>query len=128
MAAIDARFAALKDDRLALERARFRPPQGEERLSEDSYYELRAEIEREQEQLDRRRLVNREAQPLKDALKHDWAIEAWLDKPIEYRRSIIKLVCERIEVAKAPMKGGGVKGTQGPQFDPTRIKIVFADE
>jgi site-specific DNA recombinase len=128
MDAIDARFAELEDNKLALERAAFNPPQGVKRLPTESYWELRTEIEREQEQLQRRRVVNREAQPLKDALKHDWTIEAWLTKPVEYRRTIIKLVCERIEVTKAPMKGGGVKGTQGPHFDPTRVKITFADE
>jgi hypothetical protein len=86
----------------------------------------RTEIEAEQEQLQRRRVVTRAAQPLKTALKQDWTIEAWNAKPIEYRRTIIKLVCKRIEVTKAPMKGGGMKGAQGPYFDPERIQITFA--
>jgi len=128
MEAIDARFAELEDDKLALERAAFRPPQGVTRLPTERYWQLRTEIEREQETLQRRRVVNRAAQPLKDALKHDWTIEVWLSKPVEYRRTIIKLVCERIEVAKAPMKGGGVKGTQGPHFDASRIKIQFVGD
>jgi DNA invertase Pin-like site-specific DNA recombinase len=128
MAAIDARFAELEDNKLALERAAFNPPQGVTRLPTERYWQLRSEIEREQEQLQRRRVVNREAQPLKDALKHDWTIEAWLAKPVEYRRTIIKLVCERIEVDKAPMKGGGVKGTQGPHFDASRIRMRFVGD
>jgi DNA invertase Pin-like site-specific DNA recombinase len=126
MDAIDARFAELEDNKLALERAAFNPPRGVKRLDTERYWELKTEIEREQEQLQRHRAVNREAQPLKDALKHDWTIEAWLNKPVAYRRTLIKLVCERIEVAKAPMKGGGMKGTQGPRFDPERIKVKLA--
>jgi hypothetical protein len=128
MDAIDARFAELEDNKLALERAAFNPPQGVKRLPTEHYWKLRTEIEAEQEQLQRRRVVSRAAQPLKVALKQDWTIEAWLAKPVEYRRTIIKLVCKRIEVAKAPMKGGGMKGAQGPYFDPERIRITFADE
>jgi site-specific DNA recombinase len=128
MDAIDARFAELEDNKLALERAAFNPPQGVKRLDTQRYWELRTEIEREQEQLQRRRVVSRAAQPLKVALQQDWTIEAWQAKPVEYRRTIIKLVCGRIEVAKAPTKGGGVKGTQGPHFDPERIQITFADK
>jgi DNA invertase Pin-like site-specific DNA recombinase len=128
MDAIDARFAELEDNKLALERAAFNPPQGVKRLPTEHYWKLRTEIEAEQEQLQRRRVVSRAAQPLKVALKQDWTIEAWLAKPVEYRRTIIKLVCKRSEVAKAPMKGGGMKGAQGPYFDPERIRITFADE
>jgi DNA invertase Pin-like site-specific DNA recombinase len=123
MAAIDARFAQLKDDRLTLHKAFTRPPTGQPRLDEAFYYEQLDEIATELEQLQRRRLVNREAQPLREALQQSWTVELWEARSMEERRALIKLVCELIEVAKAPMKGGGVKGTQGPRFDPERIRI-----
>jgi site-specific DNA recombinase len=128
MAAIDAQFAELKADKLRLNKAYFRPPTGQPKLEEDFYYEQLDEIAVELEQLNRRRLVNREAQPLKDALKQTWTVQEWEGRPLGWRRSVIKLVCERIEVAKAPTKGGGVKGTQGPYFDPDRVRVAFADE
>jgi hypothetical protein len=83
MAAIDARYAELEDDKLALERARFRSPQGVERLPEERYYELRSEIEREQEQLRRRRIVNRDAHPLREALGREWTVNAWESEALE---------------------------------------------
>jgi DNA invertase Pin-like site-specific DNA recombinase len=128
MAAMDARFAELQDAKAALEDDRYRPPKGRKPLEADTYWTRRGAIEDEQEQLQRRRLVNRDAQPLRDALKQEWTAQEWESKPLEWRRAVIKLVCERIEVAKAPMKGGGVKGKQGPHFDPSRIKVTFADE
>jgi site-specific DNA recombinase len=128
MEAIDARFAELEDAKLALEDDRYRPPPGMKPLPSEIYWTRRTEIEAEQEQLQRRRVVTRAAQPLKVALRQEWTIEAWNAKPIEYRRTIIKLVCKRIEVVKAATKGGGVKGMQGPHFDPERVQITFADE
>jgi hypothetical protein len=77
MAAIDARYAELEDNKLALERAGFNPPQGVKRLPTERYWELRTEIEREQEQLQRRRIVNRDAQPLREAMRHYWTVEEW---------------------------------------------------
>src|SRR4029450_9576451 len=63
IAAIDTRYAELEDNKLALERAAFNPPQGVKGLPVEHYWDLRAEIEREQEQLQRRRIVNRDALP-----------------------------------------------------------------
>jgi len=126
MAAIDAKYAELEDDKLTLERARFRPPQGEERLSEERYYELRAEIEREQEQLQRRRVVNRDAQPLREALREEWTVEGWEARPLEWRRAVIKLVCERIEVARKIGHGGARKGRLGAEHNPDRVKVKLA--
>jgi hypothetical protein len=112
MAAIDARFAELEDNKLALERAAFNPPQGVTRLPTESYWTLRTEIEREQETLQRRRLVNRDAQPLREALGHEWTPEEWRSTPIESRRAVIKLVVERIEV--------------GSVHNPERIRVKLA--
>jgi site-specific DNA recombinase len=125
MAAMDARFAQLVDDKRALEDARFRPPLGMKRLEEDRYYELLAEIQREQEQLQRRRLVNREAQPLREALGQEWTIEEWESRPLEWRRDVIRLVVERIEVSPVGRRGGE-KGHLGAVHNPDRIKVKLA--
>jgi site-specific DNA recombinase len=125
MAAIDARYAELEDDKLALERARFRPPQGKERLAEERYYGLRDEIEREQQQLERRRIVNRDAQPLREALAQDWTFEEWGSKPLEWRRAVLRLVVERIEVAPT-VNRGAAKGRLGAVHNPDRIRVKLA--
>jgi len=125
MAAIDARYAELEDDKLALERARFRPPQGVERLPEERYYELRTEIEREQEQLRRRRIVNRDAHPLREALGREWTVQAWESEPLEWRRAVIGLVVERMEVSPTPRRGAE-KGHLGGVHNPDRIKVKMA--
>ena len=125
MAAIDARYAELEDNKLALERAAFNPPQGVKRLPTERYWELRAELEQEQGQLERRRTVSRDAQPLKEALAQEWTVQGWEAQPVEWRRAIIKLVTERIEVARALVRVAK-KGQCGTLFDPDRVRIKFA--
>jgi DNA invertase Pin-like site-specific DNA recombinase len=125
MAAIDTRYAELQDNKVALNRAAFNPPQGVKRLPPDEYYELLAEIEREQGQLQRQRAVNRDAQPLKDALAHEWTLQAWQAEPVEWRRGIIKLVCERIEVSPVSQRGA-TKGHVGAVHNPDRIRVKLA--
>jgi site-specific DNA recombinase len=127
MAAIDTRYAELEDNKLALEDAAFNPPAGVKRLPRERYWELRTAIEQEQEALQRRRVVNREAEPLRAALKQSWTLDEWRAKPIEYRRAIIKLVTERVEVIK-PARYGAKKGEKGAKFDPERVRVIFADE
>jgi hypothetical protein len=123
MAAIDARYAELEDDKLALERARFRPPQGVERIPEERYFEQWTEIRRKQEHLQRRRFVNRDAHPLREALGREWTVEAWEIEPLEWRRAVIRLVVERIEVARKVGHGGAEKGHLGAVHNPDRIKV-----
>jgi hypothetical protein len=125
MAAIDARYAELEDNKVALERAAFNPPQGVKRLPTERYWELRAEIEREQETLQRRRVVNRDAQPLREALGREWTIEEWEAQALEFRRAIIRLVVERIEVHPA-LQRGAPKGHLGAVHNPDRIKVKLA--
>jgi hypothetical protein len=105
IAAIDTRYAELEDNKLALERAAFNPPQGVKRLPTERYWELRTEIEREQEALQRRRIVNRDAQPLREALREEWTVREWGSRPLEWRRAIIRLVVERIEVTRKIPRG-----------------------
>jgi DNA invertase Pin-like site-specific DNA recombinase len=126
MAAIEARYAELEDDKLALERAAFRPPRGVGRLPTERYWKLRTEIEREQETLQRRRIVNRDAQPLREALRHEWTIEEWESRPLVWRRAVIRLVVERIEVMRKIGHGGAEKGHRGAVHNPDRIKVKFA--
>jgi DNA invertase Pin-like site-specific DNA recombinase len=126
MAEIDVRYAELEDDKLALERAAFRPPQGVPRLPTERYWELRTEIEREQETLQRRRIVNRDAQPLREALRRDWTIKEWEARPLEWRRALVRLVVERIEVMRRIGHGGAEKGHRGAVHNPDRIKVKLA--
>jgi DNA invertase Pin-like site-specific DNA recombinase len=126
IAAIDARYAELADNRLALERAAFNPPRGVTRLDTERYWQLKAEIEREQEQLDRRRVVNRDAQPLREALGQEWTVQEWEEMLLEWRRAVIRLVVERIEVTRKIGHGGAEKGHLGAVHNPDRIKVKLA--
>jgi hypothetical protein len=125
MAAIDARYAELENSKVDLERAAFNPPQGVRRLPLETYWQLREEIEEEQGQLQRRRVVNRDAQPLREALGREWTHEAWEAEPLEWRRAIIRLVVERIEVSPVGRRGAE-KGHLGAVHDPDRIKVKMA--
>jgi DNA invertase Pin-like site-specific DNA recombinase len=125
IAAIDARYAELEDNKLALERAAFNPPQGVNRLPTGRYWELRTEIEREQEALQRRRIVNRDAQPLREALGQEWTVQKWQSRPLEWRRAVLRLVAERIEVTPVPQRGAA-KGHIGAVHNPDRIKVKLA--
>ena len=126
MAAIDDRYAELEDKKLALERAAFHPPQGMMRLPTERYWELRTEIEREQETLQRRRTANRDAQPLREALRHDWTAEEWRSRPLEWRRAVLRLVVERIEVMRKIGHGGAEKGHLGAVHNPEKIRVKLA--
>jgi hypothetical protein len=124
METIDGWYAELQDNKMALEEAAFNPPPGIERLPREWYRELRTQIELEQERLQRMRVVNREAESLKAALKQTWTMGGWRAKPLEYRRAMLKLVTERIEVHKPTVRGH--RGILGSQFDTERVKIKFA--
>jgi hypothetical protein len=72
------------------------------------------------------RAVSREVQPLKAVMKRIWTEESWLAQPLEWRRDILHLVTERIEVAPDPGHGGGKKGGMGGTFNPDRVIVKFA--
>jgi DNA invertase Pin-like site-specific DNA recombinase len=126
-AATDARFAELQDAKLALEEAAFNPPAGMKRLPRERYWTLRTQIEAEQEQLQRRRVVSREAEPLRAAVRETWTEEAWQARPLEYRRAILRVACARIEVARDENQGGAKKGQLGGTHNPERVRVTFAD-
>jgi site-specific DNA recombinase len=127
-AAIDARFAELEDAKRALEEDRYHPPPGAKPLPSDRYWERRTEIEEEQEQLQRRRVVSREGEPLRAALKQQtWTEEDWRTRPLEYRRAVLRIACERIEVMPVPKREQGAeKGHFGAVHNPDRIKVKLA--
>lgn len=127
-AAIDARFAELQDAKTTLEDDFYNPPPGMKRLPRDRYWTLRTQLEAEQEQLQRRRTVSREAEPLRAALRESWTEEAWEAKPLEYRRAILRIACERIEVVRDDAHGAAKKGQLGGTHNPERVRITFADE
>ena len=108
-----------------LERAAFNPPQGVKRLPTERYWELRTEIEREQETLQQRRIVNRDAQPLREALQQKWTVQEWGSRPLEWRRAVIRLVVERIEVAPTSRRGA-TKGHLGAVHNPDRVRVKLA--
>jgi site-specific DNA recombinase len=122
--AMNARYAELEDNKLALEEAAFNPPAGVMRLPHERYWELRAQIEQAQEQLQRWRVLNRETAPLKEALKQTWTEASWQAKPVEWRRAVIELVTERIEVHRPVVVARHRR--VGAQFDPERVKIKLA--
>jgi DNA invertase Pin-like site-specific DNA recombinase len=125
LAEIDARYAELEEGKLELEQATFNPPRGQRRLELQRYYALREEIEREQGQLSRRRVVNRDAQPLKEALCQEWSIEEWEAQPMEYRRAIVRIVVGSIVVSPVARRGSE-KGRFGAVHNPERIAITLA--
>jgi hypothetical protein len=95
------------------------------KLPTERYWELLTEIEREQETLQRRRVVNRDALPLREALHQEWTVEEWGSRPLEWRRAVIRLVVERIEVAPTPQRGA-TKGHLGSVHNPDRIRVKLA--
>jgi DNA invertase Pin-like site-specific DNA recombinase len=126
-AAIDARFAELEEAKAALEDDRYNPPPGMKPLPAERYWTRRGEIEAEQEQLQRRRVVSREAEPLRAALRETWTEEAWRAKPLEYRRAVLRIACQRIEVTRDERQGGAKKGQLGGTHNPERVRVTFAD-
>ena len=128
VAAIHARMDELAESKLTLDQARYYPPPGKPRITDDRYYALLEQIESEERELSRSTAVGREASVLIEALDFGaQAAEVWAERAIEWRRRILKLICKRVEVT--PFRGLYVKGKRGgSSFDPERVSITFADE
>jgi hypothetical protein len=69
--------------------------------------------------------VNRDAHPLREALGREWTVQAWESEPLEWRRAVIALVVERMEVSPTPRRGAE-KGHRGGVHNPDRIKVKMA--
>ncbi len=124
MVAIDERYAELQDRKLALEEAAFSPPAGFERLSRQRYWELRGQIEQEQEQLQRARPTNRELEPLKRATKQAWTLQRW--KPRRSTTDERSSARDRAHRGCRSVRRGARKGQVGERFDPERVKVKLA--
>jgi hypothetical protein len=70
--------------------------------------------------------VNRDAHPLREAVGQEWTVEDWRSRALEWRRAVIRLVVERIEVARKVGHGGAEKGHLGAVHNPDRIKVKLA--
>jgi len=122
--ALHARQQELNESLLVLAQA-LNPPAGKPRMHIDVYWAEVDRIEAEREQLSRRLAVTREAALLAETLSEEWAPETWASKPVEWKRAIISLVTERIEVSPE-LRGPVGSGVFGNRFDPERVKIKFA--
>jgi len=64
---------------------------------------------------------------LREALRHDgWTVEEWGSRPLEWRKAVIGLVVERIEVMRKLGHGGAEKGHLGAVHNPDRVKVKLA--
>jgi site-specific DNA recombinase len=121
--ALHDRINELSESLLALDTA-LNPPPGKPRMTLEAYWQQVAAIEAEREQVQRRLSVTREAALLTETLNLEWTPERWADRPMEWKRAILRLVVERIELA--PGDRNSQRGRFGNTFDPDRIKVKFA--
>jgi site-specific DNA recombinase len=128
--AIHDRIAELSDSLHALAEA-LNPPPGVPRMPLQTYYEQAAIIEAERQELHRRMAVTRETALLAEVLSVEWTLEEWEARPLHWRRTLLKLVTESIEIEPR----GKLLAKDDPNyqpgfnaFDPERVRITFADE
>jgi DNA invertase Pin-like site-specific DNA recombinase len=107
---------------------RLNPPRGVPRLPGHLIDTELLKIAEERRELDMRQAVSTQSGLLIEALTFgESAARVWAERGIEYRRSILKLICTRIEVT--PFRGTYAKGKGGgSQLDPERVRVTFADE
>jgi hypothetical protein len=127
---IQAREAELATALHDLSRARFAPPPGVPRMSDETFYELAAEIEAERKENGRRLAITREAARLKEVLGFEDAAHEWETRPLHWKREILKLVTESIVIEPR----GKLLARDDPNyrpgfnaFDPERVRITFAE-
>lgn len=128
--AIQNRIAELSESRHALAQA-LNPPPGVPRMPTETYYEQVRLNEAERDQLLKRMAVNREAALLAEVLNFEDAAHEWETRSLHWKRTILKLVTERIVIEPRgkllpkddPRFRPGFNG-----FDPERVQIAFADE
>jgi site-specific DNA recombinase len=128
--AIHKRIAELGESLLVLDDARFNPPPGVPRLSDERYYTQQAAILAERQELHKRMAVTREAALLAEVLSFEDAEKEWAIRSLHWQRQILKLVTESIVIEPRgkllpkddPRFRPGFNG-----FDPERVSITFAD-
>ncbi|HTE70747.1 MAG TPA: recombinase family protein [Actinomycetes bacterium] len=131
VAKIQTREAELTTALNDLDKARFAPPPGVPRMSDERYYELVATIEAERQELHRRLVVTREASILNEVLQFEDAAHEWETRSLHWRRTVLKLVTKSIVIEPR----GKLLAKDDPRyrpgfnaFDPERVRITFADE
>jgi site-specific DNA recombinase len=128
MEALHQREAELSDSLLALDQA-LKPPPGKPRMPIDRYWALVEEVEEERRQIHRRLAVTREATLLAETLEFGGdAATVWAERDVHWRRSILRLVTERIEIGPGGQERSlrGKSGFfAGKTFDPERVRIKF---
>lgn len=107
---------------------RLNPPRGVPRLPANLVDAELLRIADARRELDMRQAISSESGLLTEALDFgERASEVWAERPVEWRRQILTLICERIEVT--PFRGLYAKGKNGgSQLDPERVRVAFADE
>jgi site-specific DNA recombinase len=128
--AIQDRIAELGDSLHALAEA-LNPPPGVPRMPLATYYEQAAIIEAERRELHKRMGVTRDAALLAEVLNFEDAAHEWETRSLHWKRTILKLITERIVIEPRgkllpkddPRFRPGFNG-----FDPERVQIAFADE
>jgi site-specific DNA recombinase len=119
--AIHQRINELSESLLALAQA-LNPPPGVPRMPLPDYYEQAAIIEKERQELHRRLAVTREASLLTEVLDMEDVAKEWTQRPLAWKRSILKLVTKGI-VIESRGKASVQPGRNA--FDPTRVRVEF---
>jgi hypothetical protein len=95
------------------------------RIQVSRYWTAVTEIEAERREVHRRLAVSREASLLAETLDFgEDAAAVWAERPVHWKRAILKLVTERIEI----QRGQQIHrvGLYGTEFDRERVKVKFA--
>lgn len=126
--AIQAREAELTTALQDLAKARFNPPQGVQRMTDETYYGLVADIEGERRENHRRLVVTREAAMLNDLMELNDVAAEWEARTVSWRRKVLSLVVATIIIE--PRGKGCEPGTRPHErrFDSTRIRMQFVGD
>ena len=127
LAEIQAREAELTTALQDLAEARFNPPPGVQRMTDEMYYGLVAEVQAERQENHRRLAVTREAGMLSELLEVKDLETEWHGRSVHWRRAMLKLVTLSIVIEP---RGKGPSGQRAHlrTFDPSRIKMQFVGD
>jgi site-specific DNA recombinase len=128
LAEIQAREAELTTALQDLAEARFNPPPGVQRMTDETYYGLVAEIEGERRENHRRLVVTREAGMLNGLMEMKDHAAEWEAQSVSWRRRVLSLVVATIVIER---RGKGCEPGTRPherRFDPTRIRMQFVGD